>query len=73
VHNLNGERRDVRTTATSRLWNAQRGTNGPTNGRRISLAASRLKISPGRRRTTRIGLAAESSSSSRSTRALWRE
>ena len=43
------------------------GNSGPRKKRRISLAASRLKIRPGRRRTTRIRLAALESSSSRST------
>ena len=33
---------------------SERGRNGPANSRRISLAASRWKISPGRRRTNRV-------------------
>ena len=50
------------------------GRNGPANSRRIPVAASRWKIRPGRRRTTRIsGWAASKRRGSRSTAALWRE
>ena len=49
-------------------------TNGPAKSRRISVAASALKMSPGRMRTTRsVGCSRSRRSSCRSTATLWRE
>ncbi len=53
---------------------AIRGTSGPRKSLRISVAASCLKMSPGRSRTTRVpGSPRSKSSRCDSTSALWRE
>jgi hypothetical protein len=61
------------TSAIRRGRSSALGSSGPANRRRISVAAERWKISPGRSRTTRMsGWVCSKASRRRSTSALWR-